>query len=448
MLIMKHLTILFLLFWGINTTFAYELVLPKEKKTITNSDYAFFVGKANKTEIISINDEKIYIADNGAFAHSVKLKEGENRIIIKSNFKTQIYKLYKELNKHSITPTLEEFEPKYYKVKNNNTPLRSTPINQGMNRISHLFKDTNLIINGQKGDFYRVYLSKNEIAWIDKNSVYEIKEILPPKFINICNTKYKNASKHTIEFSDNLPYTICEIKDEIILKIYNPFVPDNSIYTINIKKPNKYTYETCLNNGVYTFKVFQIPKNEFNNLENLIITIDAGHGGTENGAIGCLGDKEKDINLKIANELNQILSNMGANVLMVRECDANVSLENRINLAKKHCSNIFISIHLNSIPDVKFDLRKHSGTNVYYYNNNSKNLAEQIKNAITQKIKTKNNNIENASFAVIRPTEYLGILIEVAYMTNPNDSIIYTQENFAQETAKAIAEGLLNFLNE
>ena len=77
----EFLIIIFTLVLGINSALAYELVLPKEKKSIANTNYAFFVGKAGTNEAININDEKIYIAPNGAFAHSVKLKEGEKILI-------------------------------------------------------------------------------------------------------------------------------------------------------------------------------------------------------------------------------------------------------------------------------------------------------------------------------------------------------------------------------
>ena len=87
--------LLFVMLVGINSSFAYELVLPKEKKTVVNTKYVFFIGKACKDEAVYINDERVYIASNGAFAHSTKLKDGENRIVIKSNFSTQVYKVYK-----------------------------------------------------------------------------------------------------------------------------------------------------------------------------------------------------------------------------------------------------------------------------------------------------------------------------------------------------------------
>ena len=447
---MRELLVLFLMIiLGTNSAFAYDLVLPKEKKSIVSTKYAFFIGKAKPAEVISINDEKITIASNGAFAHSVKLKNGENRILIKSNYNTQIYKIYKLENTKPQEPTLDEFEPKIFKVKKDNTPLRSTPIDYGMNRLSHLFEDTNLIINGSKGDFYRVYLSKNKTAWIAKSAVEEYsKTIETPKFITMNSKTYSNASSHTIEFTDKLPYTIEETKEEVLFKIYNPFLSEDSVYTVTSRKPRKYTCTTKLHKGTYLFKLNDLPISQNENLEGFTITVDAGHGGSEKGALGCLGDKEKDINLKIAQELKNILCLMGANVVMTRECDANVSLDDRVKLAKETCSEIFISIHLNSIPDIKMNVHKNKGTSVYYYNKHSQELAQILENNLTKTLNTRNDGVREASFAVIRPSDYIGVLIETAYMTNPYDTLIYTAEDFAEKTAKSIAESILEFVTK
>ena len=314
--------------------------------------------------------------------------------------------------------------------------------------MSHLFKDTNLIIDGSNGDFFRVRLLKNKEGWVDKNSVEQLKsEIIEPKFTSMKSETFKNGSIHTIEFTEKLPYTIEETDKEIFFKIYNPFINENSVYTVNIKKPKKYYYKTLSSNGVYVFKVSALPICNENTLEGLTITIDAGHGGSESGAIGCLGDKEKNINLEIANELRNILQVMGANVVMTRECDGYISLEDRVKIAKDNCSDIFVSIHLNSIPDIKMDIHKNRGTSVYYYNPNSKELAKMVENSVTNSIKTRNDGIRTASFAVIRPTDYLGILVENAYMTNPLDSVIYKSETFPRNAARGIADGILDYVN-
>lgn len=441
------LILLFIFIVGTNQAFAYDLILPREKKSIVNTNYAFFVGKAKKTEIITINDEKIHIASNGAFAHSVKLKEGENRVVMRSNFNTQVYRFYKNKPFQPVKPELIEFEPCFYLVKKDNTPLRSTPVDFGMNRISHLFKDTNLVVNGSKGDFYRVYLSKNKVAWIAMKDVAEASEPAEkPNFITMNSETFKNASCHTIEFTGKLPYTIDESDKEIVFRVYNPYASDNSVYTVNIRKPEKYTYKTTLCNGVYQFKVNELPKAETQTLDGLTIVVDAGHGGSEKGAIGCLGDKEKDINLKIAAELKEQLSLMGANVIMTRECDGNMSLDDRVKITRENCANIFVSIHLNSIGDIPMNIHKNRGTSVYYYNPNSKALAKSVETSLTAAVGTRKDGVRTASFAVIRPTDYVGILVETAYMTNPLDSVLYKSESFPQAAAKGIAEGILNYV--
>ena len=71
-----------MLLTGMAGAYAYELILPKEKKSVVNTNYALFVGQAKNTETITINGERIFPASNGAFAHSVKLKEGANLKIV------------------------------------------------------------------------------------------------------------------------------------------------------------------------------------------------------------------------------------------------------------------------------------------------------------------------------------------------------------------------------
>ena len=444
----KFIIILFAILLGINSVHAYDLVLPKTKKSVVTTDYAFFVGNARKFETITVNGEKIYTASNGAFAHSVKLKDGENRILLRSSYRTSVYTFLKKQKEEQQEAVLNEFEPKLYVITDDNTPLRSTPIDLGLNRMAHLFADTKVLINGKKGDFYRVKLSKDAEGWVAADKVRPvIEKVEIPQFITMKSETFKNASVHTIEFTDKIPYTIQETDKEIIFKAYNPQLSEKSVYTVNIKKPKKYVYKTISSNGVYVFKVNSLPQPENKTLEGINIAIDAGHGGSENGAIGCLGDKEKDINLAIANELKDILTQMGACVVMTRECDANVSLDERVKIARDNCANIFVSIHMDSIPDIKMDIHKNRGTTAYYFNPNSKDLAKSVSESVSSNLKTKNNGIKTASFAVVRPSDYIGILVENAYMTNPLDSVLYRSDSFPRNAAVGIANGILNYVN-
>ena len=428
--------------------YAYDLVLPAERKNTVTTDYAFFVGKVNGGENLTINDKPVYTASNGAFAHSVKLKKGNNRIILRSNYNTKIFTFCKNDKQAKIEEPFQAFDMKKAVVINDNTPIRNTPIDAGMNRIGHLYRGTNLILDGEQGDFYRIFLSSKKNAWIAKKAVEmsEKTESEPAEFIGMKSTKYKNATVQTITFSKKLPYTVEDKEKEIIFRIYNPELSENSVYNLNLpkpdKKPEKYSYSVKLDDGQYTFKVKSMPHRQ----EEYTVVIDAGHGGSEKGAIGCLGDEEKDINLKIAYELQAILSNAGINAIMTRECDGNSNLYDRVKLAEDNEAQIFVSIHLNSIPDIPMNIYKNRGTEVYYYNNNSKKLAEYVENAVVHSVGTKSGGIKTASYAVIRSPQYAGILVEAAYITNPLDSLIYSSDDFAFKAASGIAKGILKYI--
>ncbi len=442
----RGLILLFSMFIFMLQAQSFELVLPKEKNCIVNTNYAFFVGRAKNGESISINGENVYTASNGAFAHSVPLKDGENRIMLRSPYGIQMFKFYKNDKQKNVEFPLEEFEPIMGYVKRDNTPMRSEPVDAGLNRISHLFECTPLIINGSKGNFYRVFLSSNKTAWILKEHVQIDLDYIqtPTDFITMDSERYKNAFVQTISFTKKLPYTIEDTEEEIIFKVYNPEMDENSVYTLNIPKPEKYTYNVKMDGGKYTVKVRKLPEKK----EDYTIIIDAGHGGSEKGAVGCLGDEEKNINLKLAQELYNILKKQGLNVHMTRECDANVSLNDRVDFAKDNGADVFVSIHFNSIPDICMDIHKNRGTSVYYYNDNSKEFAEILEKNVTKIAGTRSDGVRTASFAVIRPSDYVGVLVETAYMTNPLDSLLYRSDKFMHKAANAISKGILEYIKK
>ena len=440
---MRRVLIFFILFFAIILQVnAFEVIMPAEKKTVTANDYAFIYGKANDAETLTINDKSVYIAPNGAFAHSEKLHEGENRIIIRTLYGLTLYKYYKTSPQRVEIP-IEEFEPVKAYVNADNTPLRATPVDAGLNRISHLFGGTHIVVNGSKGSFYRVFLSKDKFGWIAKKDVTLTDEgFYPAEFVNMDSERFKNAMVQSISFSKKIPYTIEDCEKEIIFRVYNPELSEESVYNLSIPKPVKYAYNVTLNDGEYTFKVRKLPED----IKDVTVVIDAGHGGSEKGAIGCLGDEEKIINLKIAQKVAEYLEKHDIKVILTREVDANVSLDDRVNFSKENGADIFVSIHLNSIGDIPMDIHKNKGTSVYYYNNNSKLLADILQQEITHYAGTRDSGIKTGSFAVIRPTDYAAVLVEAAYMTNPYDTMLYTNEKWINKAAKGISEGIIRYI--
>ena len=92
------------------------------------------------------------------------------------------------------------------------------------------------------------------------------------------------------------------------------------------------------------------------------------------------------------------------------------------------------------------NVHKNRGTSGYYFNPNSNDLAQILEKTVPKFAGTHKDGVRTASFAVIRPTEYVGVLVETAYMTNPMDSVLYNSENFAQNVAKGIKEGLVEYI--
>ncbi|MDO9289089.1 MAG: N-acetylmuramoyl-L-alanine amidase, partial [Thermodesulfovibrionales bacterium] len=95
----------------------------------------------------------------------------------------------------------------------------------------------------------------------------------------------------------------------------------------------------------------EMPLSRMFGLEVKTIMIDPGHGGSDSGTTGTMGTKEKDITLDIAKKLRERLRKYGRyNILITREQDTTLPLNQRVELARSSRADIFISIHLNYLP--------------------------------------------------------------------------------------------------
>lgn len=437
-------------------SYAYEIVYPKSVNTTTYAKSTFFIGSVKKNETLKINGQKVKTASNGAFAHVVKLKDGKNYFQVSSEkIRGKYVKDYYITKKVApIVPRedmglIEETEKTVIVMKDNSI-LRNTPCDYGMNRISLLAKDTYLLVDGRAGNFYRVKLSPTRYGWIKKSDVAYDKysdETAGGYFKQNSTYTTDEETIYTAIFNKNLPYEVKTTATKVILNIFNVENRQDGVYTNVFDKPDFVTYSADMRDGIFTLSIKNQDKFIKNNkLRGLNVVIDAGHGGNENGAIGCLGTKEKDVNLKVAKLLKNSLKSQGANVEMTRKGDETVDLYKRVDFAKDNDALLFISIHFNAVPD-ESDPTKARGTTVYYYNPVAKDLAQAVQNGIVLKAKTNDNGIKTASFAVIRPTEYIGILVESAFMINPEDSTLYTNNRFLEKLAEGISDGIQQYIS-
>jgi len=207
------------------------------------------------------------------------------------------------------------------------------------------------------------------------------------------------------------------------------------------------------------------------------IVIDPGHGGTEDGAIGHGGLKEKDLTLEVSKRLGDLLANrLGAEVIYTRTGDLTVALETRAAIANQAGADLFISIHANSSDDPGA-----RGVETYYVTTTAspvavslagrenaakagplKPVAEDHKLAESHKLaadvqqalyhafggekRVLDRGVKQAPFVVLLDAEMPSILAEVAFVTSPADEHKLSTVKGQQAVADALYHGIARYL--
>jgi N-acetylmuramoyl-L-alanine amidase len=215
------------------------------------------------------------------------------------------------------------------------------------------------------------------------------------------------------------------------------------------------------------------------------IVIDPGHGGRDPGAIGANGTKEKDITLDVARRLKKKLDALNRfHVLMTRKTDRTLSLAKRVDFAKSHSADIFISIHVNSLPqkDVNLietyyfgpplnlhDLRlaeeenKDSHFSVGELDKIIKDIGNTLKrqesarlaasiqdrlfiNMKDQDAQVVDAGVKMAPFVVISQTQVPSVLVEISCISNPEEEAKLTLAGYRKKVAAYIEKGIVSYL--
>ncbi|WP_027398629.1 N-acetylmuramoyl-L-alanine amidase [Anaerovorax odorimutans] len=191
-------------------------------------------------------------------------------------------------------------------------------------------------------------------------------------------------------------------------------------------------------------------------LKQKLIVIDAGHGGSDPGALGEVNGNvvltEKEVNLDIALKLNSYLKSVGASTYLLRESDVSIGLQDRPKMANSVNGYLYVSIHNNSAISSSVN-----GTEVYYYSKQSEanygiysqNLAQAILDEMVVNMGLKNRGIKSQpAYAVLNKTNMPAIIIEGAFLSN-NDNLQYMlTDEFRDKFAYSAAKGIIKVLNE
>jgi len=216
------------------------------------------------------------------------------------------------------------------------------------------------------------------------------------------------------------------------------------------------------------------------------IVLDPGHGGKDPGAIGRGGLKEKDVTLKLAMMLKEkLMREAGAKIILTRETDVFIPLEERTAIANSQDADLFVSIHVNASPrraasgietyilslsnneearrvaarenatstrsvsDLEFilnDLIKTAKTN------DSAKLASVVQDNLVTGLRKKfdsirSNGVKGAPFYVLVGTKMPAVLVEVSFISNPDEEKRLRDEAYLSEVVEGIAAGIMHYMN-
>ncbi len=217
------------------------------------------------------------------------------------------------------------------------------------------------------------------------------------------------------------------------------------------------------------------------------VVVDPGHGGHDTGAIGPGGLREKDLVLSIARLLKPLLEErLGTQVILTRDDDRFIPLEERTAIANQHRADLFISIHGNSSRG-----RRATGAETFYlnfaktaseqdvatrenaasqrtvgeledllrqiakgdYNTESRKLAGVVQTSLFSGIKKHrrpflNRGVKTAPFIVLMGASMPSILTEVGFISNPAEEKFLTTSENRQKVAEALFEGVKQYLQD
>lgn len=188
------------------------------------------------------------------------------------------------------------------------------------------------------------------------------------------------------------------------------------------------------------------------------IVIDAGHGVPDEGAQSSNGTTEAETNLKIALKLQNLLEQSGSSVVLTRSDENAIydidtktlrqkkisDIKNRVKIGNESQADIFVSIHLNKIPQSQYD-----GWQTFYKEGSEegKKLAESIQTNLNEAIQRENNRVAKTidNVYIIKHVEIPTTIVECGFLSNPEEEKMLLEDGYQNKLAWGIYNGIIDF---
>lgn len=192
-----------------------------------------------------------------------------------------------------------------------------------------------------------------------------------------------------------------------------------------------------------------------------VVVIDAGHGVPDEGAQSSRGTTEAETNLKIALKLQNLLEQSGCTVVLTRsdenaiyDLDKNTlrekkisDIRNRVKIGNNSTADIFVSIHLNKIPQ-----QQYWGWQCFYNSKNEKsiNLAKSIQSNLNGSIQKENKRVAMKldTVYIMKHVEIPISIVECGFLSNPEEEQQLLEDDYQDRLAWGVFNGIIDYFNE
>ncbi|MEH1786065.1 MAG: N-acetylmuramoyl-L-alanine amidase [Nostoc sp.] len=335
-------------------------------------------------------------------------------------------------------------------------------------RLTPLPKGTRATVTGREGEWLRLDYG----AWINSKETRILPGAVPPQTIirSVGYRQLPSATEIVFPLQVPVPVSVQQSEQTLALTLYkttaqtdiirldeNPLIyrldwqqeaPGQVKYTFNLKKAQQWGYKLRYDGTTLVLALRHPPKignTRRKPLANFKIVLDPGHGGKETGASGPTGYLEKDVNLVVSKLLRDDLVKRGATVVMTREDDRELSLVERQAIISREEPAIALSIHHNSLPD-DGDAEKIKGFAAFWYQPQAHNLAIFLHNYVVKKLGRPSYGVFWDNLALTRPTAAPSVLLELGFMSNPDEFEQVVNPEEQKKIADAIAQGITEWL--
>lgn len=307
--------------------------------------------------------------------------------------------------------------------------------------------DPSAVINSIDGKLI-IYPEKNfwdniKYETIEKDRFFSIKTLYPTSYNINYDSAYKTMKITLPSGYDELNEGIVAVKDGLVDEIKVVKNPMETILEVKFIRSIEYEILSRDRDDVIKFSF----RRDTNILpSDRLIVIDPGHGGTAPGATSITGVREKDLNIHISRKVESALKDKGYNVVMTRYNDETVGLYDRPGLANDLFADVFVSIHGNSTTSPSV-----SGIEVLYSPATSSNnktedqypLARLVMDEILKATGGKERGvIKRPDLVVIREANMPAILVEVGFMSNPEEEKLILNDNYQNKIVEGIIKGI------